>query len=255
MKVLLKVIKNIFCIDKFSETCNKCSLCHLIDLNNLPSLRIIIPSGAFIKKEQVLELRSLFSKESQYTKESIYIIQNAEKMNKESANTILKFLEEPEGNVIGFFLTNNIDGILPTIQSRCQLLEINFNNSIYDEYEIDEDTYRNYINIIKEYLNKIEVEKTGLVLYNKEYLSDLEKNDLKVIMQIILSIYKSELDSRFIKKDLENYEFLHKLSIKNLKAKIDLIIEILKEFNYNVNLDLLLDRFVIEMDGLNNEII
>ena len=39
----------------------------------------------------------------------------------------------------------------------------------------------------------------------------------------------------------------------NIKEKINLLVEFLKEINYNVNLDLILDRFVIEMDGVNNE--
>ena len=125
-QVLLNVIKNIFCVQDYSENCNKCSLCHLIDINSLPSLRIITPDGNYIKKDQILELRNAFSRESQFTKESIYIIQNAEKMNKESANTMLKFLEEPLGNVIGFFITNQKENIMPTISSRCQILEIDF---------------------------------------------------------------------------------------------------------------------------------
>ena len=36
-EVLLKVIKNIFCISEYDENCSKCSLCHLIDIQNLPS--------------------------------------------------------------------------------------------------------------------------------------------------------------------------------------------------------------------------
>ena len=45
---------------------------------------------------------------SQYEKERYeYIIKNAERLNPSSANTILKFLEEPEDNIIAILLTNN----------------------------------------------------------------------------------------------------------------------------------------------------
>ena len=73
-------------------------------------------------------------------------------------------------------------------------------------------------------------------------------------MQILLSIYKGELNRRYGLETRENmYDFLSKSKINNIIKKVNLIIELLKEINYNVNVDLLLDRFVIEMDGINNE--
>ena len=80
IKTLLNVIKSIFCMHEYTENCNKCSLCHLIDLGNLPSLKIIEPDGSFIKKDQIINLITSFSKSSQFTKENIYIIKNCEKM-------------------------------------------------------------------------------------------------------------------------------------------------------------------------------
>lgn len=254
IQVLLNVVKNIFCNEEYSENCNKCSLCHLIDINSLPSLKIIEPDGSFIKKDQILELKSLFSKASQYTKDSIYIIKNCEKMNKESANTMLKFLEEPDGNVIGFFITNHQDNVMLTIQSRCQHIDVFFENEEYEEFDIEHDKYNELMEVINRYLNSLEVEKKELILYNKKYLSELEKEDIKKMLQIILKIYKGELSSRYnIKNNIVKYDFLGSLSINNLNKKINLIIEMLKEINYNVNIDLFLDRFVVEMDGINNE--
>jgi len=256
MEVLLNVIKNIFCNDSYKKNCNKCSLCHLIDINSLPSLKIIEPDGNFIKKEQIQELKNLFSKESQYTKENIYIIKNCERMNKESANTMLKFLEEPSGNVIGFFLTNHQDNVLLTIQSRCQQIDINFNNNEYEKFNLDEETYHKYIEIIESYLNDIEVNKKKLILYNKIYLSDFDKEDIKNIFKIILSIYEETLQNKYLGKDnLIKYTYLKDNSTMKLKKKVELIVNFLKEINYNVNIDLLLDRFVIEMDGINHETI
>lgn len=249
MEVLLNVIKNIFCYELDDEN-KKSSLCHLIDINNLPSLKIIEPDGNFIKKDQILELKNIFSKDSIYTKDSIYIINGAEKMNKESANTMLKFLEEPDCSIIGFFITNHIDNVMLTIQSRCQHLDVNFPENMCEKLNIDEEKYNEYIKVIKDYLKCIEVEKKELILYNKEYLSEYEKADIINIFKIILDIYMSILNK---KSEYSEFKFLSNYSINNIKSKINLIIEFLKEINYNVNLDLLLDRFVIEMDGVNNE--
>lgn len=248
MNVLLNVIKNIFCYELEDDKRN--SLCHLIDLNNLPSLKIIEPDGNFIKKEQILELKSLFSKNSQYTKECIYIIKCAEKMNKESANTMLKFLEEPNGSVIGFFITNYSDNIMLTIRSRCQYIDVNFENNIYEKLNINLEKYEEYLEIIKKYLYGLEVEKKELILYNRMYLSHLEKNDIINIFKIILDIYISYFHNRKVDKD---FEYLNNLSLENILKKINLLVEFLKEVNYNVNLDLFLDRFIIEMDVVNNE--
>lgn len=254
MEILLNVIKNIFCNGIYEKECNKCSLCHLIDINNLPSLKIIEPEGSFIKKDQILMLKELFSRESQYTKESIYIIKNCEKMNKESANTMLKFLEEPDGKVIGFFITNNKDGVMLTIQSRCQHIEMNFDNDSYENFNLTQEKYNELIEIIKKYLYDIEVEKKELILNNRKYFSEIEKEDVISSFQIILDIYKTELENRYKKeKNNKEIDFLNNYGVINLEKKVNLIIELLKEINYNVNIDLLLDRFVIEMEGINNE--
>ena len=45
-------------------------------------------------------------------------------MNDYAANSLLKFLEEPESNIYAFLITTNINKILPTIKSRCQVLSI-----------------------------------------------------------------------------------------------------------------------------------
>ena len=50
----------------------------------------------------------------------IYIVSRADRMNSSSANTLLKFLEEPDGDVTAILLTDSYQSMLPTIRSRCQ---------------------------------------------------------------------------------------------------------------------------------------
>lgn len=45
-------------------------------------------------------------------------------MTASAANSLLKFLEEPSGDVCAFLLTENANLILPTIISRCQEFEL-----------------------------------------------------------------------------------------------------------------------------------
>ncbi|WP_339726962.1 DNA polymerase III subunit delta' [uncultured Gimesia sp.] len=52
----------------------------------------------------------------------IAIIDDADKMNAESANALLKTLEEPAANYLMVLIASELDAILPTIRSRCQLI-------------------------------------------------------------------------------------------------------------------------------------
>jgi len=185
----------------------------------------------------------MFSKSSLYTKENIYII-----------NTLLKFLEEPDGSVIGFFITNHIDNVLSTIQSRCQHIDVSFNDNIYESINLSKEEFDSYISLINNYLYDIEVNKKESILYNKKIFFELEKNEIIKIFQIILYIYQNELNNKYnIKTNIIELDFLQTLSTNNIIKKVNLIIEILEELSYNINVDLLLAKFVIEMDGINNE--
>ena len=52
----------------------------------------------------------------------IAVIDDADKMNAESANALLKTLEEPSANYLMILIASELDAILPTIRSRCQLI-------------------------------------------------------------------------------------------------------------------------------------
>lgn len=54
----------------------------------------------------------------------IYIIDEAEKMNQQAQNALLKTIEEPPAYAVILLLTTNADSFLPTILSRCITLNI-----------------------------------------------------------------------------------------------------------------------------------
>ena len=74
------------------------------------------------QKEQILGLQNEFSTKAIESKYKVCIILNCEQLNKYAANSLLKFLEEPEENIITILLTNNIGQVLKTIVSRCQVI-------------------------------------------------------------------------------------------------------------------------------------
>ena len=108
-----------------SLKCNNCFQCEQIDSGSFGELKIIDSDGQWIKKEQLIDLKEEFSKKSINGKQKVYIINNADKLNVASSNSLLKFLEEPEDNIVAILLVNNRFQLLNTILSRCQILSLN----------------------------------------------------------------------------------------------------------------------------------
>lgn len=249
---LLEVIKRIFCQNEYNKECNKCNICNLVNQNYLPSLVVISPVGMNIKKEQIVELKKKFSTVPIYTKENIYVIKNAEKLNGASANTMLKFLEEPEQNILGFFITNNANNVISTIRSRCEVIKV-----LYDIHELDINNITNDINKDKfdvaiEYLFKIEVEKKLGIMYNRDVVLNKfsEREDIKTVFKIIFIIYEEllkkvmGLDNKF---DFEKINELSSLDKDKVLRRINLVTKFIDDIDSNVNVELLLDKFVIEL--------
>ncbi len=249
---LLEVIKQIFCQNEYNKECNKCNICNLVNQNYLPSLVVISPDGMNIKKEQIVELKKKFSTVPIYTKENIYVIKNAEKLNGASANTMLKFLEEPEQNILGFFITNNANNVISTIRSRCEVIKV-----LYDIHELDINNITNDINKDKfdvaiEYLFKIEVEKKLGIMYNRDVVLNKfsEREDIKTVFKIIFIIYEEllkkvmGLDNKF---DFEKINELSSLDKDKVLRRINLVTKFIDDVDSNVNVELLLDKFVIEL--------
>lgn len=249
---LLEVIKQIFCQNEYNKECNKCNICNLVNQNYLPSLVVISPDGMNIKKEQIVELKKKFSTIPIYTKENIYVIKNAEKLNGASANTMLKFLEEPEQNILGFFITNNANNVISTIRSRCEVIKV-----LYDIHELDINNITNDINKDKfdvaiEYLFKIEVEKNLGIMYNRDVVLNKfsEREDIKTVFKIIFIIYEEllkkvmGLDNKF---DFEKINELSSLDKDKVLRRINLVTKFIDDIDSNVNVELLLDKFVIEL--------
>ncbi|MCM1053061.1 MAG: hypothetical protein NC483_03720 [Ruminococcus sp.] len=246
-------IKLINCENTYQDNCTACNLCNLINKNSIPSLKIIEPDGSSIKKNQIIELKNNFSTIPVYSKYNIYIIKSAEKLNPSSANAMLKFLEEPESHILGFFITNNKDIMLDTIKSRCNILTINYNtNSFLEELNLEEETYENYKTLITEYLTKI---KTKEIINHKDELARIiaNRNEVLIFFQIIFNIYYhkylSLLNKEYDTNLLEIYNPPDKLPI--IIKKMQIISQILNNMSYNISIELVLDKFVIEMRGAN----
>ncbi|HEY5614555.1 MAG TPA: DNA polymerase III subunit delta' [Bacteroidota bacterium] len=88
-----------------------------------PYHRISIPKANFIKINSIREIKRQSSLSMFEEGKKVFIISNAEDMNPEASNSLLKTLEEPSANTILILTTSQHDKLLPTILSRCQLVQ------------------------------------------------------------------------------------------------------------------------------------
>jgi len=72
--------------------------------------------------KQMQEVRSIAYLSPMIGRNKVFIIEEAERMNEEAANCVLKVLEEPPATSHFLLVTDNLSAVLATIRSRCQVL-------------------------------------------------------------------------------------------------------------------------------------
>lgn len=236
---ILSLLKHLNCPKEYDVNCsNECNICNLFNTNNLPSFITISPDGKNIKKQQILDMMDKFNTKPVFSKYNMYVIKEAEAFNASSANTLLKFLEEPEDNILGFFITTNKENVISTIRSRCQIVTC--------FYDIDESNkYNNeYLDEVKIYLNSIYKSNEDL-LYNKNNMSGKYKDrkDWEQFFYTMLYYVRG----CYTNKEKYKIEMFKNNSTINLIKIVGIIEDTLKHIKYNGNIDLILDKFVIEM--------
>lgn len=232
-----QLVKLLLCPEKaVKQNCQNCRICKLIDCGHYPDLRIIDSSSSQIKKEQLLEMKESFTNQSIYNNKQIYVIKDASKLNASSSNTILKFLEEPEDNIIAILITKNRYQVLDTILSRCQVFSLkDESKTLYDQKTYD---------LMKTLFSK----NKGFLNYRflLELIPDriVAKSQFSLIEDYLFSVLHKE------NQVLPELEYLN----LNQISKMILILEnYLKKMEYNLNYKLMLDHFILEIEEVTNE--
>ncbi len=242
---VVELIKNLNCPEEFLEKCTNCNLCHLTTNLILPSLHVVNPDGQAIKKEQIENLKKEMQGIPFISKYNIYVINDSELLNASSANAMLKFIEEPEDNILGFFITNNRENVINTVKSRCEIIRATYQENNENNLKYYEDNYPDLYELAIIYLNTLEKEKKKSILNNKIILDKkLERNDYLILFKIILEIYNQSLEQKL---SVDKLDIFNNYPKNNIYKRIKVIVDILDKLNYNANLNLLLDYFVIEL--------
>lgn len=102
--------------------CLECNQCLRIQQGDHPDVTTLAPDGLSIKVDQVRAIKEEFSKSGMETRRKILIVKDMDKMTMNAANSLLKFIEEPEGEITIMLLTTEVQQLLPTIVSRAQII-------------------------------------------------------------------------------------------------------------------------------------
>ncbi|AXI01393.1 DNA polymerase III subunit delta' [Sporosarcina sp. PTS2304] len=282
--------KLLLCMNpKGNVPCETCNSCKRIDSGNHPNVVLIRPDGQDIKKEQMSSLIMKMTKKGYEEGRKVYVIANAERMNTSAANTLLKFLEEPEGNVTAILLTDSYQSILSTIQSRCQRISLQPMNRQHimeslvakgvtpsmaatvtmmtananEAYEMaQEDSFVQRRRLVLKLVEAIEQRSPGeaLLFIQTDWMPLMkEKSDCEQGIDLLLCAYrdivavKAGLQSTIAYPD--QLELFTRHSVKNayssLTVKIDAILQAKKRLHQNMNRTLLLEQLVLTMqEGL-----
>ena len=234
-----------------NKNCDNCNQCKLIDDNNYIELEIVETNDLWLKKENIDKLQKDFNFKPIVGKRKIYIIKNAEKIRESLANTLLKFIEEPEEGIIAILVTDNKAKILDTIISRCQVVSLKNTDSTYelDKNEYSDEIISNTINFINNYEEK----KLETIIYANELFHShmKDRNDYLLAFNLILMYYNDVLNYKLngsfstFKDYVSDYTYINKLSIENILKKINVVIELKKTILNNVNYNLLIDKLII----------
>jgi DNA polymerase-3 subunit delta' len=119
----LNFAKSMDCLEKNNDGCDHCRHCLAIDRNIFPDVQVLAPEGQFYRKNQIDDLIETSYRRPLQTDKKVFILKDAQCLNDVAANSFLKTLEEPLPSNVFILLAGNLDLILPTIQSRCQILK------------------------------------------------------------------------------------------------------------------------------------
>ncbi len=169
------------------------------------------------KNIEISQIRSMIEYTNKSTfneNKKVILINNAENLNSNSLNSLLKVTEEPNENVYFIFIYNNSKNISKTLLSRCLIFKIylSFNESISIANQIIDDDLRNVLN--SDFVNYYFTpgRYVNLINFAKKNHIDLKNYSLKDFLYHIIEnkYYKK---NTFVKFNIYSFIELYFLKI------------------------------------------
>lgn len=280
-----KMLANLFaatllCEKGGPDPCNECHSCRQAESGNHPDIIKVThekPNSISVDdiREQVNHTIMIKPYQGPY---KVYIIPQADMMTPQAQNALLKTIEEPPEYAVIMLLTENVDTLLPTINSRCVMLKLrNIKDTLIKKYLMETMQVPDYkadmctafaqgnmgraiMLANSEHFNEIRDEAVQLLKYiNEMELSEIVqavsritayKLEINDYLDIIMIWYRDVLLYKAT-KDMDKVIFKDQMKYIKERAKrssyegIELIIESLEKakarLKANVNFDLVME--------------
>jgi len=112
----------LLCQDPQSRPCGVCQSCLQMLHHTHPDFSVVHPDGMSIKIEQIRNLQHEAVLSPYISARRVCIIDDAELMTTSAANSLLKILEDPAGEMVFILVSGNQEMLLSTIISRCMMI-------------------------------------------------------------------------------------------------------------------------------------
>ncbi|MDX9872471.1 MAG: DNA polymerase III subunit delta' [Clostridia bacterium] len=115
--------RSLNCTDpRDGAACGICSACQKALAGNHPDILCIVPDGTAIKIGQIREVQEKASFKHYEGAYKVIILDEADKLTAEAANSLLKILEEPPVQTVFILLAEELSRLPVTVASRCQVI-------------------------------------------------------------------------------------------------------------------------------------
>jgi DNA polymerase-3 subunit delta' len=118
----LTLAKALNCREFRADSCDVCPACRAIDAGRFPDVMVLSGEERDISIDEIRFLKQMAFLKPMTARRRVFILDRAEKMSGDAANSLLKVLEEPPAFSHLILVTSSPFLLLPTIVSRCQTL-------------------------------------------------------------------------------------------------------------------------------------
>lgn len=200
--------------------CEQCNDCRKVKENKYSDIISFNGKESSIKKADIEYIQDTFIKSSLEGKAKIYIIENIENSTTEAMNALLKMLEEPTEGIYAIFTAKNASRVLPTILSRCQVIDIKPDSKD--------------------------------VIINSLINDDISKETANILAQLSSGIDEAKAlnDDRFEYMQLQVINFIEDLYLKRANLIINTQTNLLKKYNERDDIKLFLNMLLLAMKDM-----
>lgn len=217
-KTALALIQALFCRVLPDDACGECPSCRKVAGGNHADIHFIepLPDKRDISIDQLRALQRELSLRPYEATRKACIMEPAERMSVNAANSLLKTLEEPPGNALIILLTENSGMLLPTIRSRCQLIRFSHlspehlrtllertgiasetaallalmsGGSMQNALELDDEALAARREVVLSLLDKLDINRIGTIFDSSEQLSG-NRDETIELLDMMISFFR-----------------------------------------------------------------